>query len=212
MNAQADIFGDEVATVVSAEVLADCLSVSRPTISKFMKEGMPKIAFGKFDMKACVSWYVSRITEKAGGGDGDSKINKQKLKLVEAQTEKVNLENERSRKEVLPIDLVARTINEIGSIISTQLDGLAPRCSSQLSTINDPALIQQELFNECRDIRNNIANSITEFRNGLNVENDGGDNTPTETKDSGSVGRSGKNIAARKPRARKVAKQSDTVL
>lgn len=203
MNAQADIFGDE-GHVVSAEYLADCFNVARPTISKFKKEGMPQLAFGKFDVKACVSWYIARISEK--DDDGDSAINKQKLLLHEAQTEKVKLENQKLRGEVMPVDLVSRTINEIGSIISTQLDGLAPRCASQLSTMNDPAIIQQELFNECRDIRSNIASAIMDFSDNWNVENDGRNNQPTTSEDGGSVGRRRKNTSTRKPGAGKVEK------
>lgn len=148
--------------------LAFMFDVTPRRIERMVSEdGMPKSSRGSYNLVECVRWYVNFWRDKSSN-TGDAK-NEKRLNLIEAQTEKTIVETEKLREKLLPIEEVAHTLNAIAVIVATQLDGLGPRMANTLSGIDEPAEIQRALFNECRTIRENIADQIEDLATIENV-------------------------------------------
>lgn len=164
MNAQSGLFPDapEAPSMeVSAEFLAECFQVSRPTISKFKNKGMPKASYGKYNLKDCIRWYISYMSDQVDAGDkDDDATKKQRLALLEAQTEKTELENRKLRGELIDYQLHKTILNSLSSSFAASLEGLGPRYSTQFAAMTNAAEIQQELIEGARSIRSGLATSV----------------------------------------------------
>lgn len=147
--------------LIKVDDLATLIGVSRMRVSQLVSEGMPKNGRGQYDLKACVHWYLDFWKQRATG-ENDEKKAKQ-INLIDAQRDKIVLETEKLRETLLPVEEVAHTLNAVAVIVSTQLDGLGARMANTLSGIDDPAEIQRTLFDECREIRSNIADNIEDL-------------------------------------------------
>ena len=159
---------------ISAPVLADLFGVTPDMVRRYVNDyGMPRVANGKYLLGDCVKWYINRLRMAVAGGESND-VAEEKLKLIRAQRHRVEIENKKSRGELIDHDTVANVINQIGSILSTQLDGLAPRMASVLSGIDEPGEIQRVLFDECRAVRATTAAAATDLA--VSYDN-GGDHT-----------------------------------
>jgi phage terminase Nu1 subunit (DNA packaging protein) len=187
---------------VRRDRLAKILMVGPTHINYLCREGMPKADRGKYDLEVCVQWYINNLRDKIEGKDIEG-IEVERKKLVTAQRKKIDLESAKMRGEMIPVEVVARTLNEIGVIISTQLDGIAARHAGMLATMHEPAEIQKVLFDESRSIRGAVARSIKDY---ATMSDNGGDHKPAPTKKRRTVGKRKKDTSTRKPRARTVQK------
>lgn len=143
---------------INRNELANIFEIDISYIHKLVKYGMPKLTRGKYDLVSCIQWYIKFWKEKAGGNNTDR--NDQRIKLMEAQTEKIILETDKIRENLLQVEEVAHCLNAVATIVSTQLDGMGPRMANTLSVVDEPSEIQRLLFHECRNIRTTIADQI----------------------------------------------------
>lgn len=170
---------------ISAPVLAELFGVSPDMVRRYVNDyGMPRVGNGKYLLGECVQWYINRLRLAAAGGESND-VAQEKLKLIRAQRHRVEIENKKSRGELIDHDTVANVINQIGSIFSTQLDGMAPRMASVLSGIDEPGEIQRILFNECRAVRATTATAATDLA--ITYDN-GGDNPAAASEGRRAVG------------------------
>lgn len=147
--------------IVKRDDLVLLFGVTSRRVNMLNDEGMPKVSPGKYSLIDCVQWYIDMWKKKATGND-DEKKNKQ-ISLIDAQRDKIVLETEKLRENLVPIEEVAHALNSIGVIVSTQLDGLGARMANELAGLDDPAEIQRALFDECRQIRDNVAGQIDDL-------------------------------------------------
>lgn len=162
---------------ISAPALAELFGVTPDMVRRYVNDyGMPRVSNGKYLLGECVQWYINRLRLAAAGGENND-VAQEKLRLIRAQRHRVEIENKKSRAELLERDAVGNAFNQMGSIFSTQLDGLAPRMASILAGMDDPGEIQRVLFNECRGIRSTTAAACTD----LAVTYDAGDDNPAAT-------------------------------
>ena len=143
--------------VVGRDDIAELMSVDSRTVNLWAQQGMPKVARGKYRIRECVKWYVNRISAERGGGD----LHDERKKLVVQQRQRVELDNAKARGELVDIAELEDTLNRVGVIIATQLDGLAPRTAAKLATLDDPTVIQGYLLAECRNIRSAVSAEFT---------------------------------------------------
>lgn len=159
---------------ISAPALAELFGCTPDMVRRYVNDyGMPRVANGKYLMGECVQWYINRLRLAAAGGESGD-VSKEKLRLIRAQRHRVEIQNKQARGELIDHETVANVLNQMGSIFSTQLDGLGPRMASVLSGIDDPAEIQRVLFDECRGIRANTATATIDLAVSYD---DGGDST-----------------------------------
>jgi len=203
--AQADMFREGVSPIVTADFLAEVFGVGRSMVYKYQDQGMPREARGRYDLRKCVQWLVAKMSHR--GGDDPDDLQSARLELVKAQTEGQQLENRRKAGELLPADQVARALNDIAVIVSSQLDGLASRCAGRVAAITEPGAVQRELFEETRQIREAVAQATHTYADDL-VARQGKEHEPDQ-----SPAPIGKQRAARKKRAikKKSRKQGASV-
>lgn len=150
--------------VVPVADIAAIFGVADRTIQRMVKEGLPQIGHGKYDVRQCVQWQFGQLrSETAKRGEMTPRDE-----LAIAQRAKVELETEQLRATLLPRDLVTRAMNQVAAIVASQLDGLAPRLAGELADMNDPQQIQATLLREARSVRGAIAQAMREL--GQNVE------------------------------------------
>ena len=161
------------------------MGVTPEMVRRYVNDyGMPRQTKGKYLLRDCMQWYINRLKITATGGE-NSDIAEEKLKLVRAQRNRVELDNKKVRSELIDHDTIAGAFNQMGSVFASQLDSLGARMAGILSGIADPGEIQRILFNECRAIRDTTSATVID----LAITYDhGGDNPPAAGEGRGSVG------------------------
>jgi hypothetical protein len=124
--------------------------------------GMPRVSNGKYLLGECVKWYINRLRLAAAGGESGD-VAQEKLRLIRAQRHRVEIENKKKRGELIEHDMVGDVLNKMGTIFSSQLDGMAPRLASLVAGMDDPGEIQRLIFDECRGIRANTAAAVVDL-------------------------------------------------
>lgn len=188
---------------VTGAELAEIFGVSTMAVTKWVQAGMPKESRSRYNLAECVQWKLRELTDKAGPANKDT--SDERTELVKAQTRKLELESAKLSGDLVAVDTVRRVVNQVAVIASSQLDGLAARVAGTVAELNEPATIQQVIFDECRSIRASIADSIRDYATADAVAGSGGHRRATTKKKRGAVGRRKPDTAARKPRAGAVA-------
>lgn len=143
---------------VSRDTLAGVFGVSPRSITYWCDEGMPRVRRGTFDVAACVQWRLSTLMQRDQGTSDE-----ERRALVRAQTERTQLEASRLRGTLIDADLVHRTLMQLGTLVASQLDGLAGRAAAEVAAMSDTLQVQTYLLAECRSIRTSIADLIAGF-------------------------------------------------
>lgn len=186
---------------ISVSEVAELFEIDRDTVTRQVREqGLPKSGHGSYPAWAVIKWYVSRLKTGAKGNDSGL-MGEERRKLIVAQRKHKELEAAQLRGELVPIEEVKTVIQEMGTILASQLDGLAPRMASRLSNETDPAVIQRMIFDECRGIRMASSRALEAYAGRGSSGEDPGAATEEER---GGVGGRKPRAATRKPRARAV--------
>lgn len=158
---------------ISGDELASLFGVARESIPRWVREeGLPKGGYGQYPVGECVRWYLERLKAKAAGES--TEITEERRKLIVSQRIGQELENAKTRGELLDAGLVASAVQHMGALIATQLDGLAPRVASQLAQLRDPVAIARVITDECRNIRRAASGAVSHFAGQLVAGEDTG--------------------------------------
>jgi phage terminase Nu1 subunit (DNA packaging protein) len=148
--------------IVGLEDLAELFGVSEPTIMRWARdEDLPRQAHGRYRLTDCVRWYAARHSNSGPAADGD--LQDERRKLIVSQRQHQDLENAKMREELIDVNVVSTAFQEVGALIATQLDALAPRMAPQLVQLRDQGAIQRLLYDECRAIRANASRSVARW-------------------------------------------------
>jgi len=195
--------------IVKREELAEVLGLSGVMINRLVSDGMPRVSHGKYDLAACVQWYIATWRKRAAG-EGFKNIEEEKKSLIIAQTEKTKLETEKMRGEVLPMEDFVKVLNQVAVLTATGLDAVAARATPILVSIKGVEVtdraeraIFKKLNDESRAIRESIAAAISSYSNALDGRKD---NPPPTKPKRRAVGKRKKKATPRKSRARPVSK------
>lgn len=139
--------------------IAAIFGVADRTIQRLVKEGLPQIGHGKYDVRQCVQWQFDRLREEAA----ERGTLNPRDELAIAQRIRVELETEQLRGTLLPRDLVTRAFNQVAALVASQLDGLGPRLAGELADMHDPQQVQATLLREARATRAAIAQAMRDF-------------------------------------------------
>jgi len=158
--------------LVNHKELASILDVSQASLTMWHRDyGMPMAIRGKrgqthsYDMGEVFRWYGAWQVDKvlAKGAERAGKVvdlKREEARLKMHQADKAEVEAQKARCEVLMIDDVKDTLNEIATTYGSQLDALGGRLANELAAIEDPAEIRQKLFAEGRRIREQTADAL----------------------------------------------------
>lgn len=110
--------------VVNRSQMADVLGVDVRSIKNFVDDGMPKMARGKYDLGACVKWFVEHEREKARAGKGLNDLDLARQRKTIAEARKAELELETLEGNVIPLDMHESRLEAIGLRLAAQCKGL----------------------------------------------------------------------------------------
>ena len=168
----ADMFPGALPAEVGQTDLANLLGITTQRIHQLKAEGLPVAGRGRYPLADSVQWIINYWKTK--GGKNNS-LDGHRKRLLTAQAKKAEIDNELNLKQLIPAELIASTLNQVGVIIASQLDGLAPRLANELTNQDDPAYIKKVINDETRQIRISIANLFDDL---ATTKNDGGNSTP----------------------------------
>lgn len=78
--------------MATLEQISSFLNVTPRWINRMVKEeGMPKLARGEYDAKACIHWYIQKLKDQAEG-KGSETFNEAKTRLTVIQANKKEFE------------------------------------------------------------------------------------------------------------------------
>ncbi len=140
---------------INREELARLLDIKFNRISQLCREGLPKLGHGTYPLVACVQWRITYWRNKK-----NPEIDTHRKRLLTAQAKKAEIDNDIRTRDLIPVELIASTLNQVATTVASQLDAIAPRMANELTNQNDPAFIKQALQNETNQIRTAIAELI----------------------------------------------------
>lgn len=165
---------------VNTGTLCLIFGVTRPTVGKWVKDGMPKMGRGMFDVPAAVQWQMDRVR----GDTPDTEEARRRL-YVAQESHKV-LETEILRGTVIRSDDVAHFNTALAGEYVAAIDSLPPRLGSELAGIADPAQCEEVIERECRGIRADLERKLGQFGERLNASH--ADNQPAPKAPRGRLG------------------------
>lgn len=118
------------------------------------ESGMPKEARGRYSVKNCVQWRIKHLEKQLQGND-PAEVDERK-RLIRAQAQRHELAAQQMRGELVDSESMRGVLNNVFSIVASQLEGLAPRLTVE------PAE-QQRITVETRAIRSAVHAAIVNF-------------------------------------------------
>lgn len=186
-----------MALVLSKKTVAQMLGKSERWVGKLMDEGLPYTGGGKgkpveIDSETFLDWYIRREVRRQIGDDDDDldeegvgSASAEDRMLKRARREKLQIEIDKERRRLVPLDAVGNILHSVGAVYATQLDSLSSRCASDLAVIDDPAKVRERLHAETRRIRGSTAERLDAAASEIVAELDGLDSLDGE--DGGSA-------------------------
>jgi phage terminase Nu1 subunit (DNA packaging protein) len=141
--------------IVNADQLAILLGITSRWVQKLAKEGMPKAGRGRYDVAECIQYVINEKEQKAG-----TELKDQRLLLYQAQTEKLNLEMEQKRRELIEAAEVEHVLNELSVTFCSQVDSIGARLAQELVGWTDPAEIKERIDDESRQVRESVLSIV----------------------------------------------------
>lgn len=170
----ADMFPGVLPTEIGRNDLAKLFDVTPQRITQLKGEGLPVgEGRGRFPLAGAVQWWVNYWKTK--NSPTSNSLDTHRRRLLKAQAKKAEIDNEIRLKELIPAELIASTLNQVGVIVASQLDAIAPRLANELTNQDDPAYVTKVINDETRQIRNAVADLFDDL---ANTKNDSIDSTP----------------------------------
>ena len=153
-------------------------------VGKWIDEGMPIAGGGgkgrplEIDTEDAIDWLIRREIRRQIGDDEDEdedgvgSASAEDRLLKKARREKLQIEIDKERRRLVPLDAVGRILHAVGAVFATQLDSLSSRCASDLAVIDDPAKVRERLHTETRRIRGSTAERLDSAASELVAELD----------------------------------------
>lgn len=187
---------------VDSNTLARLFCVTVRSVERYAKDaGMPKFSHGHYNLVECIQWYVQHLVSRGAGGE-DAGIMEERRLLVRTQRQRIELEIQHRRRELLDAEEVGRVLAESATIYATHLEALpAARVVNKLSSMSDAKELREYLREECHAIRSSTSASFTAFAVSIL---DGGHSTATAKTQRRRMGGRKKSTTARSSRTRKV--------
>ena len=199
-----------MATVGVGEVARFC-RISTRRVQQLVKEGMPQIERGKFNLAEAAQWYIGFLQDaikRQGSGRSNDSLKKRQAEVLKYRAQKEKLEFKVRSGELIETEKAKQVIREAMVIIATSEDSLAGRLAGELARIDEPALIRQTLLKELRRGRSQAANKFE--RAGI-MDDSGAVVQATAGEDAGRVGGSEQDTSAGQGGTGTVAKSEDAV-
>jgi phage terminase Nu1 subunit (DNA packaging protein) len=156
-------------TCTTAE-LVQLTGYNRRTIQRMVhEEAMPCQRTGKqgspatFNPSDVVLWLIEREKRRQHPKTGALSLEAERIRLIRAQADREELENEKRRGEVIYFSTALDVITSVASLVANRLEGVAGRLANELVNESNPAVIRHKLLAEHRAIRQSLADATGEL-------------------------------------------------
>ena len=111
-------------------------------VSHFVRDGMPKLARGKYDPQACTHWYIGRLRtsvkrKESESADGEIlSLDKEQTRLVKAKADNEEMTASERRAELIPLDLYELEMARMVQVVKMQFLNLPSRIAPKLDGLN----------------------------------------------------------------------------
>jgi phage terminase Nu1 subunit (DNA packaging protein) len=152
-------------TSCTATQFAALWAVSRPTVTKWIAEGMPVVKAGGNGLRTSINpaeanpWLLKREKRKQYPASAGLSLEAERKRLIREQADREALDNARKRGEVIAYAVAEEVVAGLASLIVSRLDGLGGRLANELVNEPNPAVIKDKILTECRAIREALAGS-----------------------------------------------------
>lgn len=134
------------AGVSGAELGLDC-DVSKQRVSQLEADGtFVRNAAGRFDRRANVIRYIRRVRDESRENSRSAEAKR----FVEAKARAVELRNARLENDLIPIEDVAITVEEIFTALSNEMRGFPASATRDLAVRAEIQTALDNAFDRCR--------------------------------------------------------------
>jgi phage terminase Nu1 subunit (DNA packaging protein) len=124
---------------INAADLAKILDLSEVSIHELVKKNIiPKEGRGKFIPHKCIVYYIRHLREQAAGRGGTD-LTDERSRLARAQAERVEMENEVTRGNLISIEDVRKENEYTDMAIRNKLLGISKKLAPHLFLIDNLA-------------------------------------------------------------------------
>ncbi len=154
--------------LVGPAEFAEWNGVSRRLVWNWISdEGMPCIRGNRvvqIDTAQAQKWLTEReVRNQAVSKDSKASLAEERKRLITAQADKEELENEKRRGEVIYFETAVDVITSVVSLVTSRLEGVAGRLAADLVNESNPAVIRPKLLAEHRAVRQSLADATREL-------------------------------------------------
>ena len=124
--------------LVTVDQLAESLNVSKRRVQQLVAEDMPKAKRGRYDLVACLTWYVrwlqNAVTQRQAltGRAANDVVKRERARLLTAQAQRAERLNLIASGEVVPLDVLRDRLSTIIVQTRQNLLQLPARVAPQL--------------------------------------------------------------------------------
>lgn len=128
---------------MSTGLIALVFGMSTGRIRQFVSEGMPKNGHNRFNLPACVQWYIENQKDLLTIPDADTK--KHRARLLKAKADKLELEVQEKKKRLIDIDEAELIWTNHIVRAKTKMLSMPSKLAPLLADMSEPADIQEEV-------------------------------------------------------------------
>jgi phage terminase Nu1 subunit (DNA packaging protein) len=144
--------------ILKTTQLALLLGLTARRVNQLAEEGITiRAGHGEFDAPASVQNYVASVTNRAKDGEAAIDKEREEARLKKEQADNFELKNAKLRKELLPIDEVARVWSEQISEVRSGMLAVVSRVRQRVSLSAEDAAV---LDGEIREAMTKLADGI----------------------------------------------------
>jgi phage terminase Nu1 subunit (DNA packaging protein) len=97
------------------EQVAKALNISARRVQQLVKDGLPRISAGEYELGACMLWYIRHLQRaleaRASGPEGSmTSLMAERTRQARASTERMDMENMKARGEVILVSAMQQQL------------------------------------------------------------------------------------------------------
>jgi phage terminase Nu1 subunit (DNA packaging protein) len=151
-----------MATYTDRDRLAKALNLSPRRVNQLAKEGMPKELRGKYDLGACMLWYIRYLQtalekKSATIGDENLGLNDQRVRGMRANAELKEMELAIQRGQTATLQEVRSCLSDLVLMTKARLMAIPPRLATEVMGEESRLMIQAKIEKAIKDALNQLA-------------------------------------------------------
>lgn len=122
--------------------IAAVLGLTTRRVRVLVQLGMPQVKRGRYDLAACVQWYVDYRVKAASHA---SRMDNARLRKLKAEAKKKEIEIRIMEEKLIPVDEVVKTWSNITAAMRAKLLAIPTKAAPMILSITTQAEAQELL-------------------------------------------------------------------